>query len=71
MIGREAYHNPYLLAEIGQLWNLDLPDRFEIIDQMLPYIAKRMLKVRLCRLSRAIFLGYSKTFRALASGVRL
>lgn len=42
MIGREAYHNPYLLAEIGQLWNLDLPDRFEIIDQMLPYIAKRM-----------------------------
>jgi tRNA-dihydrouridine synthase A len=42
MIGREAYHNPYLLAELGQLWNLDLPDRFEIIDQMLPYIAKRM-----------------------------
>lgn len=42
MIGREAYHNPYLLAEIGQLWNLDLPDRFEMMDQMLPYIAKRM-----------------------------
>lgn len=42
MIGREAYHNPYLLAELGQLWNLDLPDRFEIIDQMLPYIAQRM-----------------------------
>lgn len=42
MIGREAYHNPYLLAELGQLWNLDLPDRFEIIDQMLPYIAQRI-----------------------------
>jgi tRNA-dihydrouridine synthase A len=26
----------------GSTWNLDLPDRFEIIDQMLPYIAKRM-----------------------------
>ena len=25
MIGREAYHNPYLLAELGQLWNLELP----------------------------------------------
>lgn len=35
-------HNPYLLAEIGQLWNLDLPDRFEMMDQMLPYIYKRM-----------------------------
>ncbi|WP_313042446.1 tRNA dihydrouridine(20/20a) synthase DusA [Acinetobacter sp.] len=42
MIGREAYHNPYLLAEIGQLWDLELPNRFDIIDQMLPYIAKRM-----------------------------
>lgn len=42
MIGREAYHNPYLLAELGQLWNLEAPDRFEIMEQMLPYIAKRM-----------------------------
>lgn len=42
MIGREAYHNPYLLAELGQLWNLEMPDRFEIMDQMMPYIAKRM-----------------------------
>lgn len=42
MIGREAYHNPYLLAELGQLWNLEAPDRFEIMRQMLPYIAQRM-----------------------------
>ncbi|BCU63691.1 hypothetical protein F941_02752 [Acinetobacter bouvetii DSM 14964 = CIP 107468] len=42
MIGREAYHNPYLLAELGQLWNLEAPDRFDIINQMLPYIAQRM-----------------------------
>ncbi|MFC4951832.1 tRNA dihydrouridine(20/20a) synthase DusA [Acinetobacter puyangensis] len=42
MIGREAYHNPYLLAELGQLWNLTLPDRFEIMQQMLPYIEQRL-----------------------------
>ena len=42
MIGREAYHNPYLLAELGQLWQLDVPDRFEIMEQMLPYISQRM-----------------------------
>ena len=42
MIGREAYHNPYLLAELGELWNLDMPDRFEIMQQMLPYIEQRM-----------------------------
>lgn len=42
MIGREAYHNPYLLAELGQLWNLEAPDRFEIMSEMMPYIAKRL-----------------------------
>ncbi|AZB91242.1 tRNA dihydrouridine(20/20a) synthase DusA [Acinetobacter pittii] len=42
MIGREAYHNPYLLAELGQLWNLKAPDRFDIMEQMLPYIEQRM-----------------------------
>ena len=42
MIGREAYHNPYLLAELGQLWNLEAPDRFEIMVQMLPYIEQRL-----------------------------
>ena len=42
MIGREAYHNPYLLAELGQLWNLDAPDRFDIMQQMMPYIHQRV-----------------------------
>ncbi|MNV95337.1 tRNA-dihydrouridine synthase A [compost metagenome] len=42
MIGREAYHNPYLLAELGQLWALEAPNRFDIMAQMMPYIAKRM-----------------------------
>ncbi len=42
MIGREAYHNPYLLAELGQLWNLQAPNRFEIMQQMMPYIHQRV-----------------------------
>lgn len=43
MIGREAYHNPYLLAELGEsLWQLAPPDRFDIIEQMIPYIEKRL-----------------------------
>ena len=42
MIGREAYHNPYLLAEMGQLWKLEAPNRFDIIEQMLPYIHQRV-----------------------------
>lgn len=42
MIGREAYHNPYLLAELGQLWDLEAPNRIEIMQQMLPYIEQRL-----------------------------
>ena len=42
MIGREAYHNPYLLAETGQLWNLEAPNRFDIMQQMMPYIHQRV-----------------------------
>ncbi|WP_269914894.1 tRNA dihydrouridine(20/20a) synthase DusA [Acinetobacter sp. HY1485] len=42
MIGREAYHNPYLLAELGQLWHLDAPNRFDIMQQMMPYIEQRL-----------------------------
>lgn len=43
MIGREAYHNPYLLAELGELYGLETqPDRFEIMQQMLPYFEQRV-----------------------------
>lgn len=27
---------------MGQLWNLDLPDRFNIMQQMMPYIEQRL-----------------------------
>lgn len=42
MIGRETYHNPYLLAELGELWQLDAPNRFEIMAQMMPYFEQRL-----------------------------
>ncbi|AOA59215.1 tRNA dihydrouridine(20/20a) synthase DusA [Acinetobacter larvae] len=42
MIGREAYHNPYLLAELGQLWGLANVDRYAIMEKMLPYIEQRL-----------------------------
>lgn len=39
MIGREAYQNPYFLAEIENALNgLSLPDRFDIARAMIPYI---------------------------------
>jgi tRNA-dihydrouridine synthase A len=49
MIGREAYHNPYLLAEADQLIFGDgrkVLSRHEVIQQMLPYIEQRMTKGR-------------------------
>jgi tRNA-dihydrouridine synthase A len=45
MIGREAYHNPYVLAE----WERSLldvaesaPSRFQIIERLLPYIEEEL-----------------------------
>ncbi len=40
MIGRQAYHQPYFLAELENHFNPDwpLPDRREIVERMLPYI---------------------------------
>jgi len=40
MIGRQAYHHPYFLAELEQHFNPEwqLPSRRTIIEQMLPYI---------------------------------
>ncbi len=40
MIGRQAYHQPYFLAELAQHFDpgAALPSRREIVEQMLPYI---------------------------------
>ncbi|MNJ70179.1 tRNA-dihydrouridine synthase A [compost metagenome] len=45
MLGREAYHNPYLLAEVDQqLFGSDAPvvSRSEALAQLRPYIVTHM-----------------------------
>ncbi len=45
MMGREAYHNPYILAEVDRAVFADphpVPSRHEIVRAMLPYISQRM-----------------------------
>ena len=42
MIGRAAYHDPYLLAQCMTLWQQTPPNRFEIMQQFIPYIEQRL-----------------------------
>jgi tRNA-dihydrouridine synthase A len=44
MIGRQAYHHPYFLAELERHLNPDysLPDRRFIVEQMIPYIEQQL-----------------------------
>ncbi|NJO12183.1 MAG: tRNA dihydrouridine(20/20a) synthase DusA, partial [Gammaproteobacteria bacterium] len=46
MIGREAYHNPYLLAQIQQQLHPDEhwqpPTRLEVIERLIPYADARL-----------------------------
>ena len=44
MIGREAYHNPWILAELDQWLGVtdELPDRLAIVARMLPYIEEQL-----------------------------
>ena len=44
MIGRQAYHHPYFLAELERYLNPDysLPDRRFIVEQMIPYIEQQL-----------------------------
>ncbi len=55
MIGRQAYHEPYFLAELEQrfMGQSDLPDRRSIVEQMFPYIEKELANgERLNRITR-------------------
>lgn len=55
MIGRQAYHQPYFLAELEQHMNpgWQMPDRGTVIEQMIPYIENELRKgERLGRISR-------------------
>jgi len=63
MIGREAYHNPYFLAELENHLqpNSSLPQRETVVEQMIPYIERELAAgERLSRITRhmsGLFLG--------------
>jgi tRNA-dihydrouridine synthase A len=55
MIGRQAYHHPYFLAELEHHMNpkVPLPDRRHVVERMLPYIKRELEQgERLGRITR-------------------
>ena len=44
MIGRRAYHHPYMLAELEQHFDpaFVMPDRRDVVEQMIPYIETQL-----------------------------
>ncbi|HIZ51218.1 MAG TPA: tRNA-dihydrouridine synthase, partial [Candidatus Pseudomonas excrementavium] len=45
MVGREAYHNPYLLAEVDRRFYADetpVRSRIEVLEALRPYIAAHL-----------------------------
>lgn len=57
MIGREAYHNPYFLAEIQSNYmnKNNLLDRKAVVEMLLPYISRQLLNgVKLSSMTRHI-----------------
>ncbi len=45
MVGREAYHNPYILAEVDQRIfgsNKPVVKRRQVVEQMYPYIEQQL-----------------------------
>ncbi|MGI9199582.1 MAG: tRNA dihydrouridine(20/20a) synthase DusA [Woeseiaceae bacterium] len=63
MIGREAYQNPFILAELEEHLRHDWskPTRHEVVEQMLPYVERELAAgERLSRITRhmsGLFLG--------------
>jgi len=58
MIGRQAYHHSYFLAELENHLNPDweLPDRRAIVEQMIPYIDSQLAAgERLCSITRHMY----------------
>lgn len=56
MLGREVYHNPYILADVDPVLfgdEIRVTSRREVIHEMLPYIERQMIQgVRLNSISR-------------------
>lgn len=75
MIGREAYHNPYLLAELAHHFDaMPLANRFDIMQKMLDYMQQRVNDgVPLSLMTRHILglfqnLPYARKWRQALSG---
>lgn len=75
MIGREAYHNPYLLAELAQHFDgQTLVNRFDVMQTMLNYMQQRLDEgVPLSLMTRHILglfqnLPYARKWRQALSG---
>lgn len=66
MIGREAYHNPYLLAQIEHtIWGTPTPSRRDVLAGMIPYIEQHVASGgKIHQISRAICWGWSMAFPA-------
>ncbi|MEJ2516267.1 MAG: tRNA dihydrouridine(20/20a) synthase DusA [Gammaproteobacteria bacterium] len=56
MIGREAYHNPYFVAEADRaLFGTELPDREDVVARFIPYVEARLAEgLRLSAMTRHI-----------------
>ncbi|KJV07211.1 tRNA dihydrouridine(20/20a) synthase DusA [Methylocucumis oryzae] len=56
MVGREAYHNPYLLAGVDQRFfadNKPIKSRQQVVEELIPYIQEQLAKgVRLHSITR-------------------
>lgn len=74
MIGRAAYHNPYLLAEALTLWGQPPPSRFDILEKLYPFLVdcetKGMSLAVICRHYLGLFQGLpgARKWRQALSG---
>ena len=55
MIGREAYHNPYILAQALKFWGEDTPTPHQILENFLPFMKQELANgVPLMQMTRHI-----------------
>ena len=55
MIGREAYHNPYILAQALKFWGEDTPTPHQILESFLPFMEQELANgVPLMQITRHI-----------------
>ena len=55
MIGREAYHNPYILAQALRFWGEDTPTPHQILENFLPFMEQELANgVPLMQMTRHI-----------------